>query len=50
MKSIRTLAFILTIILVLGAGWFFFPAEGSASRRMPKTANLPKRKSMSTMC
>ena len=28
MKSIRTLAFILTIILVLGAGWFFFPAEG----------------------
>ena len=28
MKSIRTLAFILTIILILGAGWFFFPAEG----------------------
>ena len=28
MKSIRTLAFIFTIILILGAGWFFFPAEG----------------------
>ena len=28
MKSIRTLAFILTIVLILGAGWFFFPAEG----------------------
>ena len=28
MKSIRTLAIILTIILILGAGWFFFPAEG----------------------
>ena len=28
MKSIRTLAFIITIILILVAGWFFFPAEG----------------------
>ncbi len=28
MKSIRTLAFILTIVLILGAGWLFFPAEG----------------------
>ena len=28
MKSIRTLAFIIIIILILGAGWFFFPAEG----------------------
>ena len=28
MKSFRTLAFIITILLILGAGWFFFPAEG----------------------
>ena len=28
MKSIRTLAFIITIILILVSGWFFFPAEG----------------------
>jgi len=28
MKSIRTLAFIFIIILILVAGWFFFPAEG----------------------
>lgn len=28
MKPIRTLTFILTIIVTLGAAWFFFPAEG----------------------
>ena len=28
MKSIRTLAFIITTIFILVAGWFFFPAEG----------------------
>ncbi len=28
MKSTRTLEFIITTILILGIGWFFFPAEG----------------------
>ena len=28
MKPIRTFIFILSVILLLGVGWFFFPAEG----------------------
>ena len=28
MKAIRTLTFIITVIILLVAGWFFFPAEG----------------------
>ena len=30
MKPIRTLIFILSVIVILGAGWYFFPAEGLA--------------------
>lgn len=30
MKPIRTLFFILSVILLLGIGWYFFPAEGIA--------------------
>jgi len=30
MKPIRTLIFILSVIVILGAGWYFFPAEGIA--------------------
>ena len=28
MKSIRVLIFILSVIVLLGIGWYFFPAEG----------------------
>ena len=30
MKSIRTLIFIFSVILILGVAWYFFPAEGLA--------------------
>ena len=30
MKSIRTLLFILSVLLLLGVCWFFFPADGVA--------------------
>ena len=42
MKSIRTLVFIFSVILLLGVAWYFFPAEGLAigkhSLRFPSYA------------
>lgn len=34
MKTARTLLFILSVFLLLGIGWFFFPAEGVALGKM----------------